>query len=129
MAEIGMLLLIHGEVTTSDVDIFDREKVFIDQHLAPISQQFPDLKIVFEHITTSDAADFVLASEDNIAATITPQHLLLNRNDLLVGGHSPAQFLFASIKAQLSSRGITSGCRQWLKQVLLRHRFSSSRQT
>ncbi|OUS06656.1 dihydroorotase [Gammaproteobacteria bacterium 42_54_T18] len=98
MAEIGMLLLIHGEVTTSDVDIFDREKVFIDQHLVPICQQFPDLKIVFEHITTSDAADFVLASTDNIAATITPQHLLLNRNDLLVGGIRPHNFCLPVLK-------------------------------
>lgn len=98
MAEIGMLLLIHGEVTTSDVDIFDREKVFIDQHLVPICQQFPNLKIVFEHITTSDAADFVQASADNIAATITPQHLLLNRNDLLVGGIRPHNFCLPVLK-------------------------------
>jgi dihydroorotase len=76
----GLLLLVHGEVTESHVDIFDREKVFIDQYMAKIVQAFPELKVVFEHITTSDAADFVLSSASNVAATITPQHLLLNRN-------------------------------------------------
>lgn len=98
MAEIGMLLLVHGEVTTQDVDIFDREKVFIGQHLAPLVSRFPELKIVFEHITTSDAADFVLESPANVAATITPQHLLLNRNDLLVGGVRPHNFCLPVLK-------------------------------
>ena len=78
MEKDGVLLLIHGEVTESHVDIFDREKVFIDQYMAKIVKDFPGLKVVFEHITTADAADFVLANGDNIAATITPQHLLLN---------------------------------------------------
>ena len=85
----GLLLLIHGEVTESHIDIFDREKVFIDTHLRPIVAAFPELKIVFEHITTADAAEFVMQASDNVAATITPQHLLLNRNDLLVGGVRP----------------------------------------
>jgi len=98
MAEVGMLLLIHGEVTAADVDIFDREKRFIDQHLAPIYQRFPNLKIVFEHITTADAADFVLQSGDTMAATITPQHLLLNRNDLLVGGIRPHHYCLPVLK-------------------------------
>ena len=98
MSELGMLLLVHGEVTAQDVDIFDREKQFIDDHFAPISQQFPELKIVFEHITTSDAADFVLASNDNIAATITPQHLMLNRNDLLAGGIRPHNYCLPILK-------------------------------
>ena len=98
MSEVGMLLLIHGEVTQSDIDIFDREKVFIDRHLQPIRNRFPDLKIVFEHITTADAADFVLGASANTAATITPQHLLLNRNDLLVGGIRPHNYCLPVLK-------------------------------
>lgn len=98
MQESGMLLLIHGEVTHHEVDIFDREKQFIDQHLAQIHQDFPELKIVFEHITTADAVDFVLASSDNMAATITPQHLLLNRNDMLVGGIRPHNYCLPVLK-------------------------------
>lgn len=98
MADCGMLLLIHGEVTESHVDIFDREKEFIDQHLRQIVADFPDLKIVMEHITTADAADFVASCSDNVAATITPQHLLLNRNDLLVGGIKPHNYCLPVLK-------------------------------
>jgi len=98
MAEVGMLLLIHGEVTDPDVDIFDREKRFIDQHLEPIYRRFPNLKIVFEHITTADAADFVLETGETVAATITPQHLLLNRNDLLAGGIRPHNYCLPVLK-------------------------------
>ncbi len=98
MSNAGMLLLIHGEVTSPDVDIFDREKLFIDQYLIPIHTRFPDLKIVFEHITTADAADFVMGSNQQIAATITPQHLLLNRNDLLVGGLRPHNYCLPVLK-------------------------------
>ena len=98
MSEIGMLLLIHGEVTELEVDIFDREKHFIDQYLINIAKRFPDLKIVFEHITTADAVDFVISSSNNIAATITPQHLLLNRNDLLVGGIRPHNYCLPILK-------------------------------
>ena len=98
MSESGMLLLIHGEVTDPEVDIFDREQRFIDQHLVPIHEKFPNLKIVFEHITTANAADFVLAGTDTIAATITPQHLLMNRNDLLVGGVRPHNYCLPILK-------------------------------
>jgi len=98
MSNAGMLLLVHGEVTTPDVDIFDREKLFIDDYLAPIHQNFPELKIVFEHITTSEAADFVLEANQQVAATITPQHLLLNRNDLLVGGIRPHNYCLPILK-------------------------------
>jgi dihydroorotase len=94
----GLLLLVHGEVTENHVDIFDREKVFIDQYMAKIVQAFPELKVVFEHITTSDAAEFVLSSASNVAATITPQHLLLNRNDLLVGGIKPHNYCLPVLK-------------------------------
>jgi len=98
MSEVGMLLLIHGEVTDFETDIFDREHLFIDQHLAPIHDRFPELKIVFEHITTADAADFVLSASNTVAATITPQHLLLNRNDLLVGGIRPHNYCLPVLK-------------------------------
>ncbi|MCV2886377.1 dihydroorotase [Aestuariibacter sp. AA17] len=98
MQKQGMLLLIHGEVTESHVDIFDREKAFIDAHLRKIVDAFPALKVVFEHITTSDAADFVLDASENVAATITPQHLLLNRNDLLVGGVRPHNYCLPVLK-------------------------------
>jgi len=98
MAEQGMLLLVHGEVTDHHVDIFDREKEFIDQKMSKIVERFPQLKIVFEHITTADAAHFVHDASDNVAATITPQHLLLNRNDLLVGGVRPHNFCLPVLK-------------------------------
>jgi dihydroorotase len=98
MQEVGMLLLIHGEVTESHIDIFDREALFIDTYLKDIVKDFPELKVVFEHITTKDAADFVLASSENVAATITPQHLLLNRNDLLVGGVRPHNYCLPVLK-------------------------------
>jgi len=98
MSDVGMLLLIHGEVTDSKTDIFDREKLFIDQHLRPIHRRFPDLKIVFEHITTAEAVDFVIDANSTLAATITPQHLLLNRNDLLVGGVRPHNYCLPVLK-------------------------------
>ena len=98
MQKQGLLLLVHGEVTENHVDIFDREKVFIDQYMAKIVQTCPELKVVLEHITTSDAADFVSAGAGNLAATITPQHLLLNRNDMLVGGIKPHNYCLPVLK-------------------------------
>ncbi len=98
MQDIGMPLLVHGEVTDSRIDIFDREKVFIDRHLQKIVQDYPDLKVVLEHITTADAVRFVDEASENVAATITPQHLLLNRNDLLVGGIRPHNFCLPVLK-------------------------------
>ncbi|MEB3165283.1 MAG: dihydroorotase [Cyanobacteriota bacterium] len=89
MERIGMPLLIHGEVTDRDVDIFDREAVFIERHLAPLLQRQPGLKVVLEHITTADAADFVASGPDTLAATITPHHLHINRNALFQGGLRP----------------------------------------
>lgn len=106
LAEEGMLLLIHGEVTHNDVDIFDREKLFIDQHLRRIHQDFPSLKIVFEHITTKDAAEFVLSANEQVGATITPQHLLLNRNDLLVGGIRPHNFCLPVLKRNIHQQAL-----------------------
>jgi len=98
MQRSGLPLLIHGEVTSSDIDVFDREKVFIDRTLLPLTKKFPDLKIVFEHITTKEAAEFVLQSSDNIAATITPHHLLLNRNALFQGGLQPHNYCLPVLK-------------------------------
>ncbi|WP_144391439.1 dihydroorotase [Pleionea sediminis] len=98
MHEQGMLLLVHGEVTESHVDIFDREKEFIDRFLIDIVRNFPSLKVVLEHITTKDAVDFVVTSPDTVAATITPQHLLMNRNDLLVGGIRPHNYCLPILK-------------------------------
>lgn len=98
MQKLGLPLLVHGEVTDHDIDIFDREKRFIDDKLIPLLHDFPDLKVVFEHITTSDAVQFVKSSGANLAATITPHHLLFNRNDLLVGGIRPHYFCLPVLK-------------------------------
>ncbi len=98
MAELQVPLLVHGEVTTADIDIFDREKVFIDRHLRPLMQRHPNLKLVLEHITTADAVAFVESQGSNVAATITPQHLLMNRNDLLVGGVRPHNYCLPILK-------------------------------
>jgi dihydroorotase len=106
MQKQGMLLLIHGEVTESHIDIFDREKEFIDQHLTKIVSAFPDLKVVFEHITTKDAVEFVQQSSDKVAATITPQHLLLNRNDLLVGGIRPHNYCLPVLKRNIHQQAL-----------------------
>jgi dihydroorotase len=100
MAEHGVPLLVHGEVTHADIDIFDREKVFIDTILAPLHQRFPTLKIVLEHITTDDAVQFVQATNHNIAATITAHHLLFNRNHMLVGGIRPHYYCLPILKRQ-----------------------------
>lgn len=98
MQECEMPLLIHGEVTTHEVDIFDREKVFIETILAPLVTRYPNLSVVLEHITTKDAVDFVKSAGDNIAATITAHHLLYNRNDMLVGGIRPHYFCLPILK-------------------------------
>ena len=100
MQAIGMPLLIHGEVTDHDVDIFDREAVFIERTLAPLLRDMPELKVVFEHITTAEAADFVDASGANVGATITPQHLHINRNAMLVGGIRPHAYCLPVAKRE-----------------------------
>jgi dihydroorotase len=100
MLEAGLPLLVHGEVTDSNVDIFDREAVFIDKVLSPLVKHFPGLKIVFEHITTRVAVDFVLSTNANIAATITPQHILLNRNDLFKEGLRPHNYCLPILKVE-----------------------------
>ena len=98
METLGLPLLLHGEVTDSHIDIFDREAVFIERTLNPLCARFPRLKIVLEHITTAQGVEFVINSGDNIAATITPQHLLCNRNDLLAGGIRPHNYCLPILK-------------------------------
>ncbi len=100
MQDIGMVLCVHGEVTDPEVDVFDREAVFIDRVLAPLVDAFPDLKIVFEHITTAEAADFVRDAPPTVAATITPQHLHINRNALFAGGLRPHAFCLPVAKRE-----------------------------
>ena len=101
MARIGMPLLIHGEVTDSHVDIFDREAVFIEQTLSKLVRDLPELRIVFEHITTADAVAFVDAGSVNIAATITPQHLHINRNAMFAGGIRPHAYCLPVAKREV----------------------------
>jgi dihydroorotase len=100
MQAIGMPLLVHGEVTDADVDIFDREAVFIERVLAPLVRDLPGLRIVFEHITTTQAADFVAAAGPNVAATITPQHLHINRNAMFAGGIRPHAYCLPVAKRE-----------------------------
>jgi dihydroorotase len=100
MQAIGMTLCVHGEVTDPDVDVFDREAVFIDRVLALLVDEFPDLKIVFEHITTIQAADFVRDAPATVAATITPQHLHMNRNALFAGGLRPHAYCLPVAKRE-----------------------------
>ena len=100
MSEIGMPLLIHGEVTDKNIDIFDREKIFIENILTPICQNFPKLKVTLEHITTEDAVSFVLKSNKNVVASITPHHLSLNRNAILVGGINPHYYCLPVLKRE-----------------------------
>ena len=100
MQKHGMPLLVHAEVTDADVDVFDREKVFIDRHMKPLLAKYPALKVVFEHITTKDAADFVLSAPQHIAATITPHHLLMNRNAMFTGGIRPHHYCLPILKRE-----------------------------
>jgi dihydroorotase len=100
MQEIGMVLCVHGEVTDPDVDVFDREAVFIDRILAPLLRDLPALKLVFEHVTTQEAVAFVESAGPNVAATITPQHLHINRNAMLVGGIRPHAYCLPVAKRE-----------------------------
>ena len=100
MQKFGVPLLAHAEVTDSDVDVFDRERVFIERHMVPLLKKYPALKIVFEHITTKDAADFVLNAPSNVAATITAHHLLMNRNDMFKGGIQPHHYCLPILKRE-----------------------------
>ena len=100
MQAVGLPLLVHAEVTDADVDVFDREKVFIDRHMTPLLKCYPSLKMIFEHITTKDAADFVASAPSNVAATITAHHLLMNRNDMFKGGIQPHHYCLPILKRE-----------------------------
>ncbi|MDP3087744.1 MAG: dihydroorotase [Methylotenera sp.] len=100
MEKLGLPLLAHAEVTDADVDVFDRERVFIERHMIPLLEKYPALKIVFEHITTKDAADFVMSAPNNVAATITAHHLLMNRNDMFKGGIQPHHYCLPILKRE-----------------------------
>ena len=100
MEEHGLPLLVHGEVTDPAVDVFDREAVFIDRHLEPLSREFPGLKIVLEHVTTQDGVNFVESSPDTVAATITAHHLLMNRNAMFTGGIRPHHYCLPLLKRE-----------------------------
>ncbi len=119
MQKIGMPLLVHGEVTSAEIDVFDREKIFIEQILIPLMNDFPELRIVFEHITTSNAAEFVATAADNIAATITPHHLLLNRNDLLVGGIHPHHYCLPVLKRNTHQQALIKAATSGSKKFFL----------
>ena len=100
MAEVGLPLLVHGEVTRNEVDIFDRERVFLEETLGPLVERFPNLRVVLEHITTKEAAAFVRSAPARVGATITPQHLLANRNAMLVGGIRPHYYCLPILKRE-----------------------------
>jgi dihydroorotase len=112
MQKQGIPLLMHGEVTDPDVDIFDREAVFIDKVLIPLRKMLPDLKVVFEHITTKAAAEYVTDAEGFIGATVTPQHLLFNRNHLLVGGIHPHYYCLPILKREENRQALLKAVTQ-----------------
>jgi dihydroorotase len=108
MERHGLPLLVHGEVTDPDVDIFDREAVFIDRVLAPLLRDFPGLKVVLEHITTQDGAEFVKSAGANVAATITAHHLLLNRNAIFAGGIRPHHYCLPVLKREAHRQALVA---------------------
>ena len=134
MSRNGMPLLVHGEVTHADIDIFDREARFIDDVMIPLRRDFPALKVVFEHITTKEAAQYVLDGDDNVAATLTPQHLMFNRNHMLVGGVRPHLFCLPILKRNVHQealrQAVAGGCKRFFlgtdSAPHARHRKESS---
>ena len=122
MEEVGMPLLVHGEVTTPEVDVFDREQVFIDNVLAPLVKRYPKLKVVFEHITTQQAVDFVAAAPSTVAATITVHHLLYNRNAMFSAGIRPHMYCLPVLKREAHR----SACRH-ARRRCPRHRVVGGR--
>ncbi|MCG8710142.1 dihydroorotase [Brenneria sp. 4F2] len=114
MQAIGMPLLVHGEVTNPEVDIFDREARFIESVMEPLRQRFPRLKVVFEHITTKEAASYIVSGNEYLAATITPQHLMFNRNHMLVGGVRPHLYCLPILKRNIHQQAlrdaVAGGC-------------------
>ena len=119
MEELGLPLLVHGEVTDQNIDVFDREQVFIDTVLQPIVKQFPKLKVVLEHITTKQAVDFVTQSSDHIAATITAHHLLYNRNAMFKGGMNPHYYCLPILKREIHRQALISAATSGNKKFFL----------
>jgi hypothetical protein len=138
MQQHGFMLQLHGEATAPEVDVFDREKVFIEQSLERIRRDFPELRIVFEHITTRDAVDYVRAADTNLGATITPHHLLINRNAIFQGGqpqrhfsgrHSASLLLPADCQTRAAPPGAGRSGRQRRESLLRRHRQRAPQRT
>ena len=119
MQRCGMPLLVHGEVTSPDIDIFDREAVFIERVLHPLLRDLPNLRVVFEHITTQDAAQFVTSAPDTIAATLTPQHLLYNRNAMLAGGIRPHFYCLPILKRETHREALIKAATSGNKKFFL----------
>lgn len=119
MQHCGMPLLVHGEVTESSIDIFDRESVFIERVMQPLLKNMPELRVVFEHITTKDAAQFVANAPANIAATLTPQHLLYNRNAMLVGGIRPHFYCLPILKRETHREALIKAATSGNKKFFL----------
>ncbi len=119
MQDVGMLLLVHGEVTDSSIDIFDREKVFLETILGDVVNDFPELKIVLEHITTKDAVDFVNNAPSNVAATITAHHLLYNRNHMLAGGIRPHYYCLPILKRNIHQQALMAAAISGSKKFFL----------
>jgi dihydroorotase len=119
MQDVGMLLLVHGEVTDSAIDIFDREKVFLETILAGVVSDFPELKIVLEHITTKDAVEFVESASENVAATITAHHLLYNRNHMLAGGIRPHYYCLPILKRNIHQQALIGAATSGNKKFFL----------
>jgi dihydroorotase len=119
MQSVEMPLLVHGEVTAAEIDIFDREQVFIDTILQPLVANYPDLKIVLEHITTKNAVDFVKSAGENVGATITVHHLLYNRNHMLVGGIRPHYFCLPILKRNTHQQALIEAATSGDKKFFL----------
>ena len=119
MQRCGMPFLVHGEVTNADIDIFDREAVFIERVMQPLLKDLPNLRVVFEHITTKEAAQFVTSAGDNIAATLTPQHLLYNRNAMLVGGIRPHFYCLPILKRETHREALVKAATSGNKKFFL----------
>ncbi len=119
MQRCGMPLLVHGEVTSADIDIFDREVVFIERVMQPLLKDLPKLRVVFEHITAQEAAQFVISAPDTIAATLTPQHLLYNRNAMLVGGIRPHYYCLPILKRETHRAALVQAATSGNKKFFL----------
>lgn len=119
MQELGLPLLVHGEVTDQNIDIFDREHEFIETVLKPLLNDFPQLKVVLEHITTKQAAEFVAQAPDNIAATITPHHLMFNRNVMFKGGMNPHYYCLPILKREIHRQALLDAATSGSKKFFL----------